>query len=98
MFVCVPAVALDFAGFYLRNFRRYTAKPLEKVGRPDKTLVTNVLSAPKQGEDSEYLTRRIARDNPEILERMKAGEFKSVRAAAIEAGIAFENNHSHNLF
>ena len=34
-----------------------------------------------------YLTARIARDHPDILERMKAGEFSSVRAAAIEAGI-----------
>ncbi len=41
----------------------------------------------KGGENSEYLTARIARDNPEILERMKAGEFPSVRAAALEAGI-----------
>lgn len=40
-----------------------------------------------RGETSDYLTRRIARDHPEILERMKAGEFKSVRAAGIEAGI-----------
>jgi hypothetical protein len=41
----------------------------------------------KRGDDAEYLTRRIARDRPDILERMKAGEFTSVRAAALEAGI-----------
>lgn len=41
----------------------------------------------KRGTDPNYLTARIARDRPDILERMKAGEFKSVRAAAIEAGI-----------
>ena len=34
-----------------------------------------------------YLLRRLARDAPEILERVKAGEFRSARAAAIEAGI-----------
>jgi hypothetical protein len=34
-----------------------------------------------------YLTARIARDRPDILERMKAGEFRSVRQAALEAGI-----------
>lgn len=39
------------------------------------------------GNSADYLTRRIARDRPDILERMKAGEFPSVRAAAIEAGI-----------
>jgi hypothetical protein len=33
------------------------------------------------------LTARIARDRPDILERMKAGEFKSVRQAALEAGL-----------
>ena len=32
-----------------------------------------------------YLLRRLARDRPDILERVKAGEFKSARAAAIEA-------------
>jgi hypothetical protein len=41
----------------------------------------------KRGDDADYLTRRIARDRPDILERMKAGEFTSVRAAALEAGI-----------
>jgi hypothetical protein len=37
-----------------------------------------------------YLTARIARDRPDILERMKAGEFSSVRQAAKEAGIVNE--------
>jgi|GEM_PF-1781432 len=37
--------------------------------------------------NADYLTARIARDHPDILERMKAGEYKSVRAAAIDAGI-----------
>jgi hypothetical protein len=39
------------------------------------------------GTNADYLTRRIARDHPDILERMKAGEYRSVRAAALEAGI-----------
>lgn len=39
------------------------------------------------GTNAAYLTRRIARDHPAILERMKAGDFPSVRAAALEAGI-----------
>ena len=41
----------------------------------------------KRGETADYLTARIARDRPDILDRMKAGEFRSVRQAAIEAGI-----------
>ena len=40
---------------------------------------------------SEHLTARIARDRPDILERMKRGEFPSVAAAAREAGIAWVN-------
>jgi hypothetical protein len=32
-----------------------------------------------RGDHAEYLTARIARDRPDILERMKAGEFLSVR-------------------
>jgi hypothetical protein len=39
------------------------------------------------GRDAEYLTARIARDRPDILEDMQAGKYKSVRAAALEAGI-----------
>jgi hypothetical protein len=37
--------------------------------------------------NSTYLTARLKRDAPEIAERLAAGEFRSVRAAAIEAGI-----------
>ena len=40
-----------------------------------------------QGTSPEYLTARIARDRPDILEKMKAGEYSSVRSAAIDAGI-----------
>jgi hypothetical protein len=43
------------------------------------------------GTSSEYLTRRIARDRPDIIKRMKDGEFASVRAAAKEAGIVKDN-------
>jgi hypothetical protein len=34
-----------------------------------------------------YLLRRLARDHVEVLERYERGEFPSVRAAAIEAGV-----------
>jgi hypothetical protein len=52
--------------------RGHTKKPHEKA---------------KAGNRSAYLVSRIARDRPDILERMKAGEFSSVREAAREAGI-----------
>ena len=38
-------------------------------------------------QHADYLTARIARDRPDIWERMKRGEFVSVAAAAREAGI-----------
>lgn len=41
----------------------------------------------QRGVSSAYLAARIARDHPDVHEKMKAGEFRSVRAAAIEAGI-----------
>lgn len=57
-------------------------------GRGNKTdNNNNVFSCGMQGTSPEYLTARIARDRPDILERMKAGEYKSVRGAAIDAGI-----------
>ena len=40
-----------------------------------------------RGSTADYLTARIARDAPDVLERMKAGEFESVAAAAKAAGI-----------
>ena len=46
----------------------------------------NPTRKPRQAR-SDYLVARIARDRPDILERMKAGEFASVREAAREAGI-----------
>jgi hypothetical protein len=66
--------------------RAKDAKPLAAHGEIGNGRDYNIISK-NQGDSAEYLTARIARDNPEILERMKAGEFPSVRAAALEAGI-----------
>ncbi len=44
----------------------------------------------QSGNRSLYLVNRIARDRPDILARMKAEEFASVRQAAIAAGIIVE--------
>lgn len=43
-----------------------------------------------RGNNPDYLAARIKRDRPDIHERMKAGEYKSVRAAAKDAGIIRE--------
>lgn len=41
----------------------------------------------EQGSSPAYLTQRIATSHPRILQKMKQGEYSSVRAAAIDAGI-----------
>jgi hypothetical protein len=70
--------------------RAEEAKPLKPNGgnRKGKESVlydnTDSPKSARQGTSAPYLTARIARDRPDILERMKAGEFKSVRAAALE--------------
>lgn len=57
-------------------------------GRADEGRDYNINSTGQAaGTSQTYLLRRLARDAPEILERVKTGEFKSARAAAIEAGI-----------
>lgn len=43
-----------------------------------------------RGTNPDYLTARLARDHKDIHEKLKAGEYKSVRAAAIDAGIVRE--------
>lgn len=73
----------------ITEYRKQTARqraerPKELREQHKKTLPSNVK---RQGNDAEYLTARIARDRPDILERMKAGEYRSVRAAALDAGI-----------
>lgn len=65
------------------------ALPLRAVGEQMLNQVDNInLKREAVGGTSQsYLLRRLARDAPDILERVKAGEFRSARAAAIEAGI-----------
>jgi hypothetical protein len=52
----------------------------------DKSGVGDTKSSSK-GTNATYLTARLKRDAPDIATRLERGEFKSVRAAAIEAGI-----------
>ena len=74
-----------------------TAKPLMTTDKRAAMAATSRWSkndatsyyevASPHGDRADYLTRRIARDHPDILERMKAGHYRSVRQAALEAGI-----------
>ena len=50
------------------------------------------------GNSQDYLAARINRDHPDIAERVKAGEFKSIRAAAIVAGIVKVKTPLERLF
>lgn len=59
--------------------------PLTKEERDNDDIVINRRTG--LGNSADYLTARIKRDHPEVFERMKAGEFSSVRQAALEAGI-----------
>ena len=62
--------------------------PLMRMGAENKRTHSPVDSPKRPGPlTQDRLTSRIARDRPDILDRMKAGEFSSVRKAALEAGI-----------
>lgn len=66
-------------------------KTVRQRGRPPKAEAENgdviTINETAKGTSADYLTRRIARDHPEIFERLKAGEYQSARAAALDAGI-----------
>jgi hypothetical protein len=55
-------------------------------GRADESRV-DLIKSTQGGTSQSYLLRRLARDAPEVLDRVKSGEIKSARAAAIAAGI-----------
>jgi len=72
------------------------ARPLrDKPGQPIKGA--KKYGGPHNNHDSKYLAARIARDRPDIWERMKAGEFASVAAAAREAGIPIKDRSRVDL-
>lgn len=56
-------------------------------GRGNKTG-NNVARFKARANNVDYLAARIKRDHPDIAERIQAGEFRSIHAAAIAAGIA----------
>lgn len=70
---------------------RGRGRPKKEGGDKDYNIIFNSSQsdgpARNQGDSAAYLTARIARDRPDILKRMQAGEYKSVRAAAMDAGI-----------
>ena len=72
--------------------RMADAEPLAEHGNgPGRghKRVDNIKSfdATAGGTSADYLAARIKRDRPDIAERVEAGEYRSIRAAAIDAGI-----------
>lgn len=71
------------------------ARPNNRGKRNDLVYnVNQVNDKAKKGNSREYLLRRLEKEAPEIHERWIAGEFKSVRAAAIAAGIIKDDSHN----
>lgn len=62
-----------------------TQRPLEIQGKHLSGNNYNMIE--DRGTSADYLTARIARDRPEIYAEMIRGKYRSVRQAAIEAGI-----------
>lgn len=56
-------------------------------GENQHTLGGDNVTSTERGNSQSYLLRRLKRDAPDLLKQLESGEIKSVRAAAIEAGI-----------
>jgi len=66
---------------------RMITDPRERGKKGGRGKKANSNATSFAGRGAAYLLARIAKHHPDILDRYEAGEFKSVRAAAIEAGI-----------
>ena len=94
-FVSEDAMLLDEIGYTkeqsIKQFEEWREQgPLADHGnqegeRNSRNRDNHVMSV--QGNASTYLARRLLRDRPDLFERLEAGEFSSVRQAALEAGI-----------
>ena len=95
-FVSEDAMLLDEIGYTkeqsIKQFEEWREQgPLADHGnqggdRNSGNRVDNVKSV-QGGNERTYLARRLLRDRPDLFERLEAGEFSSVRQAALEAGI-----------
>jgi len=71
------------------SIEKAKANPLPQNGINRHTIgYDNIIPSKSQGTSRDYLARRLSRDNPEVLDEIGEGKkFKSVRQAAIHAGI-----------
>ncbi len=90
----IISLVAKFAGdekleLMMRSELGRTQAKYRKRGRPSKenAAVGRHKIKGQGSNNSQRLLRRIARDYPQILKAYEAGEYRSVRAAAIEAGI-----------
>jgi len=64
-----------------------------------RSRVDNINSTSKGGgTNADYLTARIARDRPDILERMQAGAYQSVRAGALARRCTADASYHYLIF
>ena len=63
------------------------APELQPEGRPSKDRKLVQRTRLGTGNSKDRLAARLKRDHPDIAARVANGEFKSIRAAALEAGI-----------
>lgn len=54
----------------------------DKRGQPDNIRLTS-----KFGTSSDYLAAKIKRDHPDVADKLANGEYRSIHAAALDAGI-----------
>ena len=80
-------VELEKCGVTRMTGAAVRAQPLAANGAIGNGRSFDNVKATDGGNSQTYLLRRLARDAPDVLERVKSGEIKSARAAAIEAGI-----------
>ncbi len=92
---CDPAILLKRLKLLLPDHKRFVAflakvEPAEvgpgQGARTDLQPRDNITKSDR-GTDPSYLVRRLKRDHHDIAERLVRGEFRSVRQAAIAAGI-----------
>jgi hypothetical protein len=80
-------------GAKLRSMRQQVTLMVADLGtkggdrRSDEFQSDNYHFENERGTSADYLSVRLARDFPEIFDDLNAGKYRSVRQAAIEAGI-----------
>lgn len=66
----------------------HEAPELKQHGRPSKRIKGDIITFySERGTEAKYLAGRLKRDHPEIADRVARGEYRSIRAAALDAGI-----------